>query len=137
MWIARDKDNSLWLYNEKPVRNEEGNYWTISSVTDNTVDALHSTMFPELKWEDEAMEVDLLPKCRTNKTDITVTRENIIFNDSYWTALRNQAAMALMTVILDKQDDFLSKPMLEDVADLSVDCANILVKKLKRKDIKI
>lgn len=133
MWIARDKDGELWLFENKPVK--ENDIWNNSGS--DYMKILDTTLLPDLKWENEPMEIELLPKSRTNKTDITVTRENIIFNDSYWTALRNQAAMALMTVILDKQDDFLSKPMLEDVADLSVDCANILVKKLKNKDIKL
>lgn len=56
MWIARDKDNSLWLYNEKPIRNEEENDW---SPTDIVVGALDTNMFPELRWEDEPIEVEL------------------------------------------------------------------------------
>lgn len=136
MWVARDKNNTLWLYKGKPTRNKNEGCWECNEYC-TRVQLCRPTAFPSLKWEDEPMEIELLPKSRTNKTDVTVTHENIIFNDSYWTALRNQAAIDLMTVILDKQDDFLSKLMLEDVADLSVDCANILIKKLKNKDIKL
>lgn len=134
MYIARDKDGSLWLYNEKPIRNEEENDWTISSPTDNAVGTLYSTMFPSLKWEDEPMEVDLVPKGKTNKTDITVTRENIIFNDSYWTNMRNTTAMTAMAAIIEKWNNICLDSVIEEVCELSVDYADTLVKKLKSKE---
>lgn len=138
MWIARDKDGSLWLYNEKPTRDEKGSCWiNESNITNEGLCTLQPTMFPELKWEDEAMEVDLLPKCKTNKTEITVTRENIIFNDSYWTALRNEAATVAMQAILERWSNISLKTIFDDVADLSIACANTLIKKLKSKNIKL
>lgn len=136
MWIARDKDNSLWLYDEKPVRNEKEEDWTIASPTDTAVGVLDKDMFPKLQWEDEPLEVDLLPKGKTNKTDITVTRENIIFNDSYWTALRNNTAMAAMVTILEKQKNISFTSIQEEAAEIAINCADILIKKLKSKEVK-
>ena len=47
MWIARDRDGSLWLHTNKPNKNmtqwaEGDDYFEISSE-----------LFPEVKWEDE------------------------------------------------------------------------------------
>ena len=92
-------------------------------------------MFPELKWEDEPMEVDLVPKGKTNKTDITVTRENIIFNDSYWTNMCNTTAMAAMAAIIEKWNNICLDSVIEEVCELSVAYANTLIKKLKSKEL--
>ena len=50
MWIARDKDEELYLFSEKPSKREE--FWLMSSAT-TTVTQLPSELFPEVKWEDE------------------------------------------------------------------------------------
>ena len=50
MWIARDKDEELYLFSEKPSKREE--FWLMSSAT-TTVIQLSSELFPEVKWEDE------------------------------------------------------------------------------------
>lgn len=47
MWIARDKDWTLFLYETKPTKGSrswkcEGRYYSISM-----------DLFPEVKWEDE------------------------------------------------------------------------------------
>lgn len=133
MWIARDKDGSLWLYDEKPIREEKCSVWiNESNITDEGIGVLQPTMFPSLKWEDEPIEVDLLPKGKTNKTDITVTRENIIFNDSYWTALRNNTAMAAMATMLEKWNNISLKSVQEEAAEVAIDCADTLIEKLKK-----
>lgn len=48
MWIARDKDEELYLFSEKPSKREE--FWLMSSAT-TTVIQLPSGLFPEVKWE--------------------------------------------------------------------------------------
>lgn len=98
---------------------------------------LDTILLPDLKWEDEPMEIDLLPKGKTNKTDITVTRENIIFNDSYWTALRNTTAITAMATMLEKWNNISSPSVQEEASETAIDCADILIKKLKSKDIKL
>ena len=136
MWIARDKNRELWLYDEKPTREEKYSCWiNKSSITNEGIGTLDDTMFPELKWEDEPMEVDLVPKGKTNKTDITVTRENIIFNDSYWTNMCNTTAMAAMAAIIEKWNNIYLDSVIEEVCELSVAYANTLIKKLKSKEL--
>lgn len=131
MWIARDKDGSLWLFENKPVRKNCN--WNHPNLDFMKISDTTGQLLPKLKWEDEPIEVDLLPKGKTNKTD----SKNTIFNDSYWTALRNNTAMAAMATILEKQNNISEPSVLEEVCELSVDCADALIKKLKSKDIKI
>lgn len=50
MWIARDKDEELYLFSERPSKREE--FWLMSSAT-TIVIQLPSELFPEVKWEDE------------------------------------------------------------------------------------
>lgn len=85
MWIARDEDGSIWLYENEPIRKNGAWYRPDSDY----MKILDTTLFTELEWEDEPVEVDLLPKRKPNKK------------------------------------------ILEDVANLSVDYADVLVKKLK------
>lgn len=64
MWIARDKNGDLNLFTHRPLRfNGE---WLISDI-----DLIHNgakympidnRLFPNLKWKDEPIEVDLLIK---------------------------------------------------------------------------
>lgn len=61
MWVARDKDNVLTLYKNKPYRN--GDYWTC----DIPYLIIDESWFPELKWENEPLEVTLIPDLRVNK----------------------------------------------------------------------
>ena len=49
-WVARDKDEELYLFSEKPSKREE--FWSMSSAT-TTVIQLPSKLFPEVKWSDE------------------------------------------------------------------------------------
>lgn len=61
MWIARNKDKSLWLYSQLPIRDKS--YWTIkqdsiySSISSKF--RLSDDEFPNLKWEDEPVNVTL------------------------------------------------------------------------------
>lgn len=57
MYVARDKNGSLWLYSEKPHRDEEFCMW-FSGSTNNM--QINREEFPELKWEDEPKKVKLI-----------------------------------------------------------------------------
>lgn len=52
MWIARDEDESLWIYDTKPIKGATG--WVIANTTgrcceiDGNLDG-----FEDIKWEDE------------------------------------------------------------------------------------
>lgn len=62
MWVARDQDNRLNLFNNLPKR---GNGWWAAEppYTDLLLDCMkiNSSLFPELKWEDDPMEVNIIP----------------------------------------------------------------------------
>ena len=61
-WVARDKDGSITLYEDKPFRDGEiwkGCSWKSSGIYD--------LFFPDLKWEDEPVEVELSIIKTTNK----------------------------------------------------------------------
>lgn len=51
MYIARDKNNRLFLYTvNKPFKGRDGEWYMVGF---NTVFELDSRLFPEVKWEDE------------------------------------------------------------------------------------
>ena len=47
MWVARDKDGLLHLFEKKPIKTIYG--WYSPAL----VSTLPSYVFPEIKWEDE------------------------------------------------------------------------------------
>lgn len=61
MWVARDKDGwgGLHLWKVKPTR---GNYCWKTKYSGDDSFQLDDALFPDLKWEDEPIEVDLFNK---------------------------------------------------------------------------
>lgn len=116
MYVARDKNKDLNLFIEKPKRNNNG-YW-LSPLCKVSLDY---TLFPGLRWEDEPIEVVLKPKDEA-------------LNEKYWNELRNIASISAMEAILGRWHNISLKQVLDDAADLSVDCADTLIKKLKSKE---
>ena len=56
MWIARDKNGSIWLYESKPTKFE--NHWAVDDNRPCII--LNKNLFPEVKWKDkEPKEVEL------------------------------------------------------------------------------
>lgn len=47
MWIARDEDGSLWIFEEKPYKDKHVWY------NDSTNYRINERLFPKVKWEDE------------------------------------------------------------------------------------
>lgn len=47
MWIARDADGSLWIFEEKPYKDKHVWY------NDSTNYRINERLFPKVKWEDE------------------------------------------------------------------------------------
>lgn len=62
MWIAKDKDGSLWLFENKPVRKKYD--WNDSNSDFMEISDTTGLLLPELKWEDEPIEVELTIKKR-------------------------------------------------------------------------
>ena len=48
MWIARDKDGSLWIHIQKPTKKTTNGFWFSYDYTQ-----VASNLFLEVKWEDE------------------------------------------------------------------------------------
>lgn len=52
MWIARDKDGSLWLYEKEPL-GKGSQSWIAAIIGKNERLDIDEDWFPEVKWEDE------------------------------------------------------------------------------------
>lgn len=58
MWIARDKDGSLWLHSKRP--NKIGKIWLSNGEFEEL--QIGDNWFPEVKWSDkEPRELVLKP----------------------------------------------------------------------------
>jgi len=57
MFIARDKNNDLYLFAEAPLRGAE--CWWAESGIDGTYLRLDKTLFPEVTWDSEPLPVRL------------------------------------------------------------------------------
>ena len=62
LWVARDWGGMLFAYFNKPIRDTVWKEWESDKVSLSIDDSF----FPELKWEDEPIEVEL----HTSITDI-------------------------------------------------------------------
>ena len=57
MWLARDKDGTLWLFTQKPSKLKDR--W--AGILSTRRCELPRTMFPEVKWsDDEPTKVKLI-----------------------------------------------------------------------------
>lgn len=59
VWVARDKDGELYLYDANPKRRSEcfgSQFWGHSMVLDES-------MFPEVTWENSPWKVELNLVC--------------------------------------------------------------------------
>ncbi len=57
MYLARDKNNDLYLFNEMPVRGNE--CWWAEAGVDGTYLRLDKSLYPEITWESEPVAVSL------------------------------------------------------------------------------
>jgi hypothetical protein len=57
MFLARDKDNHLYLFNKLPVRGTE--CWWAESGVDGTYLRLDDSLYPEVTWESEPLAVSI------------------------------------------------------------------------------
>lgn len=61
MWVARDKNGALYLYEHKPT-GKYGSWFDLEADDADFLIRLDDSRFPELKWEDEPIEVDIIQK---------------------------------------------------------------------------
>lgn len=58
MYLARDKNNDLYLFNELPHRGNE--CWWAESGVDGTYLKLDRSLYPEVTWESAPIHVGLV-----------------------------------------------------------------------------
>lgn len=71
MWVARDKNGRLNLFEGCPSKNEKTGIWEYYTIFSDcsrpswehwfSSKIIDRTLFPDLKWEDEPMQVLILP----------------------------------------------------------------------------
>ena len=71
LWVARDKNGFLFAYEGKPARCDNQKEWIGRFFS-----SMKNSYFPELKWEDEPIEVELRPTI----TDIEAKAEEYANN---------------------------------------------------------
>lgn len=55
LWIARDKNTSLWLYSEKPIKMDDGSFRHFRDVPKQ----LASHLFTEITFENSSKKVKI------------------------------------------------------------------------------
>lgn len=58
MYLARDKDNDLYLFNERPHRSKD--CWWASTGIDGTYLKMDKSLYPEVTWDSEPLAVALV-----------------------------------------------------------------------------
>jgi hypothetical protein len=58
MYIARDKNSDLYLFNELPSRGNE--CWWAPSGVDGTYLRLSKSLYPELTWNSEPLRAEIV-----------------------------------------------------------------------------
>lgn len=53
-WVARDRDGEICIYKDYPEKDSKGQFWLASGYM-----PLDQKSFPDLKWEDEPVEVEV------------------------------------------------------------------------------
>ena len=71
LWVARDKNGFLFAYEDKPTRCDIRKEWIGCFFS-----SMKNSYFPELKWEDEPIEVELRPAI----TDIEAKAKEYAYN---------------------------------------------------------
>lgn len=58
MYLARDKDNDLYLFYQRPKRGNE--CWWAESAIDGSYLKLDKSLYPQVTWDSEPLEVTLV-----------------------------------------------------------------------------
>lgn len=58
-WVARDKDNNLFIYSDKPKRVYDGEFSRWEGLC---LDAISNSLFPDLIWDNDPIEAELIIK---------------------------------------------------------------------------
>ena len=82
MWVARNRNGNLYLFEVKPKRSIEDEVWFTETKYDNEM-LINSSSFIDLKWEDEPIEVYLKPVDKNNfhiKNETINNLRKILYN---------------------------------------------------------
>lgn len=98
MWIARDKDDDLGLFTHLPKRCKDyGGSWEAADCEDSEYCGINKKLFPEFKWEDDPVEVDIIPSDSRKKLllDIKSNIESGKYGDDLWKLFADLLEMCL------------------------------------------
>lgn len=114
MWIARDNNEQLFAYVERPVRNEYDLVFDGGDCLE-----LNSSEFPEVTWENSPIEIKTISN---NVTDID------------WEQRRYEIAKAalvggLASPVVEGIDP---NPSMQQVVQWAVKFADVLIEELKK-----
>lgn len=76
-WVARDWGGMLFAYFNKPIRDTVWKEWDSDKVSLSIDDSF----FPELKWKDEPIEVELRPAITDLDTKVQEYANNVTDNE--------------------------------------------------------
>lgn len=65
-WVARDEEvGNIWLFKNEPTRNTDLSYGFWDGNNDDFIE-LPTDLFPDLTWESEPLEVEIIIKRKKN-----------------------------------------------------------------------
>ena len=76
LWVARDKNSFLFVYEDKPTRCDNQREWLGRFLC-----SMKNSYFHELKWEDEPIEVELRPAITDLDTKAEEYANNVTDNE--------------------------------------------------------
>ncbi|HJV36921.1 hypothetical protein [Geomonas sp.] len=59
MYLARDKNNDLYLFDKLPIKGSE--CWWAESGVDGTYLRLDKALYPQVTWDSDPLPVELTP----------------------------------------------------------------------------
>ena len=124
VWIARDKDNRLFAFSERP--NKEKDIWTLEG--NYVCMELFFRKFASIKWEDDEPTeayITLAEPQPKQKQEID------------WEQRRYEIAKEMLPVIYRQEVAVSNRGqgiILKDVADIAVAFADVLISKLKNEN---
>ena len=126
VWIARDKDNRLFAFSERP--NKEKDIWTLES--NYVCIELSFRKFPSVKWEDDEPTEAYITLAEPQE-------QPTLKQEIDWEQRRYEIAKEMMYKIYRQKAEVSERGqgiMLKDVADIAVAFADTLISTLKNKN---
>ena len=66
-WVARQPEGDLWLFSEEPYYNSDIGRWGIAIGDERELENCDTSMFKDLNFFDEPIEVELIIKFKAQK----------------------------------------------------------------------